>query len=336
MQDEGDLERILSGVHPDDWSSFFEISDQYRPRTAESWTAIAGRLGAGRRTYDPDAIARAHAAACRHFDEPADATNLLTRALYEFAVSEEAIRRLPFLNLGYHPAPGDASVTITATGELARFQCNLNLYTQALASAVLRGRDVIEVGSGRGGGAAALVDHHQPRSYIAVDGSRRQVQLCAAVHAQVQFRYGNACALPLPDASADVVLNVESSHCYSDLDAFVGEVHRVLRPGGVFCLTDIIYEKARIVRYFELLHRHFEVQRQVDITSNVVSCLEAHGGDQFVTWIGSLGGRPAHPAQSVPMVASIYLPLDIAPWSNYRALTSGGALYLTFSGVKRA
>jgi SAM-dependent methyltransferase len=336
MQEADDLERILSSVHPDDWSAFFEISDQFRPKNAEAWTAMANRLGAGRRTYSPEEIARVHAATCRYFDEPPDATNLLTRALYDFAVTEEAIRRLPFLNLGYHPSPDETAGTITLTGELARFQCNLNLYTQALGAVRLDGRDVVEVGSGRGGGAAALVSQHQPRSYIAVDGSRKQVALCGAIHPNVQFLYGNACALPLPDASADVVLNVESSHCYSDLDAFVAEVRRVLRPGGVFCLTDIIYEKSRIVRYFELLHRHFTVERQVDVTANVLSCLEAHGGDQFVTWIGSLGGKPAHPAQSVAMVASIYLPLDIAPWSNYRALTSGGSLYLTFACVKTA
>ena len=336
MQDTSGLDGILSQVHPDDWSAFFEISDQYRPKSPESWRSIAERLGAGRRTYAPEEIARVHAATCRYFDEPLDATNLLTRALYEFAVSEEAIRRLPFLNLGYHPSPDEAAETITLTGELERFQCNLNLYTQALGAVRLRDRDVVEIGSGRGGGAAALVSHHQPRSYIAIDGSRKQVELCGLVHPHVQFAYGNACALPLPDASADVVVNVESSHCYSDLDAFVAEVRRVLRPGGVFCLTDIIYEKARIVRYFELLHQHFKVERQADVTANVVSCLEAHGSDQFVTWIASLGGKRAHPAQSVPMVASIYLPLDIAPWSNYRALTSGGSLYLTFACVKTA
>jgi SAM-dependent methyltransferase len=334
MQGADDLERILSRVNSEDWNAFFEISDQFHPKTAESWKAIAERLGAGRRTYSPEQIAEVHADTCRYLDEPPDATNLLTRALYEFAVSEDAIRRLPFLNLGYHPSPDEATATIRLTGELARFQCNLNLYTQALGAVRLGGRDVVEVGAGRGGGAAALVAHHQPRSYVAIDGSRRQVEMCRSIHPDIQFTYGNACALPLPDTSADVVLNVESSHCYSDLEAFVAEVRRVLRPGGVFCLTDIIYDKTRIVQYFELLHRYFNVERQTDVTGNVVHCLEAHGSDQFLTWVASLGGKPAHPAQSVSMVASIYLPLDIAPWSNYRALTSGGSLYLTFACVK--
>jgi SAM-dependent methyltransferase len=336
MQDTDDLEHILAGVHRDDWSAFFAISDQFRPKTDESWRAIAERLGGGRRTYSAVELAPIHAAACRYFDEPADATNLLHRAVYEFGLSEEGIRRMPFLNLGYHPAADENAGTIALSGDLARFQCNLNLYTQALGGIRLGGRDVVEIGSGRGGGAAALARHHEPRSYIAIDGCRKQVDLCRTLYPHVQFMHGNACALPLPDASADVVLNVESSHCYSDLDAFVAEVRRVLRPGGVFCLTDIVYDKARIVRYFELLHQHFQVQRQVDVTSNVVSCLEAHGEQQLVNWIASLGGKPAHPGQSVSMIASVYLPLDIAPWSNYRVLTNGGSIYLTFGCVKPA
>jgi hypothetical protein len=108
----------------------------------------------------------------------------------------------------------------------------------------------------------------------------------------------------------------------------------VLRPGGLFCLTDIVYDKSLITRYFALLHQHFEVQREVDVTANVVRCLEAHGEEQFLNWIASLGGQAAHPAQSVATVASVFLPLDIAPWSNYRALTIGGAIYLTFACLK--
>ena len=334
MQDFVELEQILGSVHRDDWSAFFEISDQSRPRTEDSWRAVAERLGGGRRSYTAADLARTHAAACRYFDEPADATNLLHRAVYEFALSEEAIRRLPFLNLGYHPAADEDAGTIALSDGLERFQCNLNLYAQALGAVRLGGRDVVEVGSGRGGGAFALTRLYEPRSYVAIDGCRKQVEICRGLYPQVEFMYGNACALPLPDASADVVLNVESSHCYSDLGAFVAEVRRVLRPGGLFCLTDIVYEKARIARYFELLHQNFQVQRQVDVTANVVGCLEAHGEAQFLNWIASLGGKPAHPGQSVSMIASVFLPLDIAPWSNYRMLTSGGSIYLTFACSK--
>lgn len=44
--------------------------------------------------------------------------------------------------------------------------------------------------------------------------------------------------LPFADASFDVVLNVEASHCYPDFARFLAEVSRVLRKGGHFAYAD--------------------------------------------------------------------------------------------------
>jgi SAM-dependent methyltransferase len=44
--------------------------------------------------------------------------------------------------------------------------------------------------------------------------------------------------LPFPDESFDAVINVEASHAYPQLSRFLGEVARVLRPGGHFLYAD--------------------------------------------------------------------------------------------------
>ena len=62
MQDTDALEQIMAGVHRDDWRAFFEVSDQFGPKTEESWSPIAERLGAGRRTYSAVELASTHAA----------------------------------------------------------------------------------------------------------------------------------------------------------------------------------------------------------------------------------------------------------------------------------
>ena len=51
---------------------------------------------------------------------------------------------------------------------------------------------------------------------------------------------GDAENLPFDDASFDVVTNLESSHTYPDIRAFLGQVRRVLRPGGWFLHTDLL------------------------------------------------------------------------------------------------
>jgi ubiquinone/menaquinone biosynthesis C-methylase UbiE len=44
--------------------------------------------------------------------------------------------------------------------------------------------------------------------------------------------------LPFPDESFDAVINVEASHAYPQLSRFLGEVARVLHPGGHFFYAD--------------------------------------------------------------------------------------------------
>ena len=46
--------------------------------------------------------------------------------------------------------------------------------------------------------------------------------------------------LPFPDASFDLVTCRTAPHHFADVPAFVAEVARVLRPGGVFGLVDNI------------------------------------------------------------------------------------------------
>ena len=53
------------------------------------------------------------------------------------------------------------------------------------------------------------------------------------------FEVGDAERMPFPDASFDAVVNVESSHCYPSMPAFLSEVRRVLRPGGHFLYADL-------------------------------------------------------------------------------------------------
>ncbi|MGC2659118.1 MAG: class I SAM-dependent methyltransferase, partial [Bryobacteraceae bacterium] len=57
--------------------------------------------------------------------------------------------------------------------------------------------------------------------------------------ARTSFLCGDAAHMPFSGASFDVLLNLESSHCYPDFDAFLVEVRRVLKPGGLFAFADL-------------------------------------------------------------------------------------------------
>jgi SAM-dependent methyltransferase len=56
----------------------------------------------------------------------------------------------------------------------------------------------------------------------------------------VEVRLGDALALPLDDASVDVVISNGVLNLTPDKAVAYGEVHRVLRPGGRFLYGDIV------------------------------------------------------------------------------------------------
>lgn len=116
----------------------------------------------------------------------------------------------------------------------------IQLYQHVAAQAELRGRDVLEVSCGHGGGASWLTRTFRPARYTGLDLNRSGIAFCRERHriAGLDFVRGDAEKLPLADASFDVVLNVEASHCYPSLPRFLAEVARVLRPGGHFLYAD--------------------------------------------------------------------------------------------------
>jgi 2-polyprenyl-6-hydroxyphenyl methylase/3-demethylubiquinone-9 3-methyltransferase len=92
------------------------------------------------------------------------------------------------------------------------------------------------VDAGCGGG---LLAPHVPQGYrhVGIDANAAALQL-AALHGVAPVR-ADLAALPLPDASADVVVAGEVLEHVTDLDAVVAELARVLRPGGTFVCDTI-------------------------------------------------------------------------------------------------
>ena len=120
----------------------------------------------------------------------------------------------------------------------------IQLYDYLLSSLPIAGTTVLEVGCGRGGGAAYVARYLRARRMVGIDLCHRSVRTCMTNHhaQNVAFLTGDAQRLPFRDSSFDVVINVESSHGYASMAAFLEEVHRVLRPGGCFVFADLRWD----------------------------------------------------------------------------------------------
>ena len=131
---------------------------------------------------------------------------------------------------------------------------------------------LLEVSCGRGGGlnafttaAAGVFDA------TGLDVAASAIAFCRSTYGEndrLRFVEGSALDLPFPDASFDVLLNVEASNDYGDRPRFFAEVARVLKPDGVFLYTDSFRAAQADQMKAELAAAGFTAEF-TDITANV-------------------------------------------------------------------
>lgn len=114
------------------------------------------------------------------------------------------------------------------------------------AGVVRAGDTVLDIGSGSGTDVllAAMLAGPAGRA-IGVDMTAAMRDKCAANVrlaglSNVDVLEGNAEALPLPDASVDVVSSNGVINLVPDKRAAIAEIYRVLRPGGRVQIADIV------------------------------------------------------------------------------------------------
>ncbi len=100
---------------------------------------------------------------------------------------------------------------------------------------VQEGREWLDVGCGTGALSSAILKGHNPKNLIGVDSSQDFVALAAerVADRRAEFRVGDAQALPLDDASRDVVASALMLNFVPDKQSALAEMMRVVRPGGI-------------------------------------------------------------------------------------------------------
>ncbi len=134
----------------------------------------------------------------------------------------------------------------------------LSLAKELLGYTELNGkRDFLEVGCGNGAVSRYLADKYQA-NVVGIDIDTEQIELAEKYivdAANLSFLEADATRLPFGAGSFDVVLSFGVMHHIDNwLDA-LGEIGRVLRPGGYFIYADLIYPGwiARLDRLFGLV-----------------------------------------------------------------------------------
>ena len=159
-----------------------------------------------------------------------------------------------FMNHGYYP-PFELVKDEQQVNQASLYACLLNeINTDNLK--------ILDVGCGRGGGVNIYSKYYQFSEVHGCDINQIGINHCKATIENVQFKVSDAENLEYEDEYFDIVTNVESSHCYKDIDKFHREVFRVLKPNGYFLYTDIEPKLGSINNYFN-------TKKREDITNNV-------------------------------------------------------------------
>jgi SAM-dependent methyltransferase len=112
----------------------------------------------------------------------------------------------------------------------------------------LHGARVLELGCGAASTTRQIMEILRPAEVVAteVDSIQHQKNLQIADLPGVHFRYGGAESIADPDGSYDAVLMFKSLHHVPMplMDQALGEVHRVLKPGGDALFLEPVYAGA--------------------------------------------------------------------------------------------
>jgi SAM-dependent methyltransferase len=181
-----------------------------------------------------------------------------------------------FLNYAFESEP---PVGIPLAPEDEPNRACIQLYHHVASQVELRGRDVLEVSCGHGGGASWIARTMPPASYTALDLNPTGIKFCQQRHSVpgLKFLQGDAQNLPFPDRSFDAVINVEASHCYPDFPRFLAEVARVLRPDGHFLYADFRFGETIKDWERDIAAAPLAVVQTRDIGANVLRGLDRNG-----------------------------------------------------------
>src|SRR6478736_9325440 len=130
----------------------------------------------------------------------------------------------------------------------------------AFARAFVAGRQVLDVACGEGYGSALLCDTAAHVTGVDIDTrTLAHARATYAGRANLAFVEGSAAALPLPDASFDVVVSFETIEHLdaADQPPMLAEFARVLKPAGLLIISSPnkrLYSDAR--DYVNEFHRH--------------------------------------------------------------------------------
>lgn len=152
----------------------------------------------------------------------------------------------------------------------------------------MAGGTALEIGCGQGAGLELILGRFGADRVVGIDLDETMIARARrrlGGREELDIRVGDAAAIDLPDASVDAVFDFAIVHHVPDWRAAIGEIRRVLRPGGRFYYSEVTKHALDRPSY-RLLFDHPVHDRFT--ASDFVAALEDNGlqvGDRHRTFV---------------------------------------------------
>ena len=223
---------------------------------------------------------------------------------------------LAFLNYGYT----DPAAPVVEMDESAVVAASRRLY-EAVLTGFTDATRVLEIGCGRGAGAAFVLDSRPVGEYVGIDLSNENLRLCRErlpAGGRAHFALADARRLPVRDAAFDVAYSIEAAQHFEDRPRCYAEVARALRPGGRFYLA-AIWGRDEVESPAVIEASGLTIVQHDDITAHVVRSLD-HSSVFRLGIVDALG----LPERLRPILMSF---VGVRGCENYDGLASGRLVY---------
>lgn len=198
--------------------------------------------------------------------------SLFFKVWYTYVSKVDKNAEVTFMNYGY--SKDHQTIELKEKDKINRYSSQL--YHYVAEGIDIQGKDILEIGCGRGGGLSYINRYMSPKSAVGLDLNKTSIEFCKKHYSDENIRFirGNAERLHFRENTFDVVINVESSHRYLQIENFLKEAYRVLKPGGFLLFADF-----RPDNELELLDNQLKCARFIPlkneiITTNVLEALK--------------------------------------------------------------
>ena len=115
-----------------------------------------------------------------------------------------------YTNCGFHHLEEKDKISLLEKDENDRYY--IQLYEHIIKEVDVYYKDILEIGSGRGGGSSYINRYYDPKSLTGLESSKATIDFCKRYYSEpgLKFVNGELMNLPFENESFDIIISVES------------------------------------------------------------------------------------------------------------------------------